>query len=44
VLQGPSAQQFRRRIFAGALMSDNPNHLLWRERIYEVRMAGVPEG
>jgi hypothetical protein len=31
-------------IFAGALMSDNPNHLLWRERTYEVRMAGVPEG
>jgi hypothetical protein len=22
--------------FAGALMSDNPNHLLWRERTYEV--------
>jgi hypothetical protein len=21
-------------------MSDNPNHLLWRERTYEVRMAG----
>jgi hypothetical protein len=30
--------------FAGALMSDNPSHHLWRERTYEVRMAGVPEG
>jgi len=25
-------------------MSDNPNHLLWRERTYEVRMAGCRKG
>ena len=25
-------------------MRDNPNHLLWRERTYEVRMAGCRRG
>ena len=32
--------------FAGALMSDNPNHLLWRERTYErgnARSGAYPE-
>jgi hypothetical protein len=34
----------QRNDFAGALMSDNANYLVWRERIYEgLRMAGVPE-
>jgi hypothetical protein len=35
----------QRNDFSSALMSDNPNYLVWRERIYEgLRMVGVPEG
>jgi len=41
----PHRRTHQRNDFAGALMRDNPNYLVGRERMYEgMRMAGVPEG